>query len=731
MSNNTLVTAFVNLQKYDGNKRKTVDDYLPRIEELFQYDGHMIIFCEKDMSSKLREIRLRHGKGDLTYISIFDFYHLPFANRLDEMKSMDFFPLGLDKNGKESHEFFVLTWNKIYFLKLALEINPFLSEGFAWIDIGITYVPGILINNINTTLVKLKEIMTSKFDKIKMGCICETSELEISNLQQFYSERRSKLISGFLTLPKDLIVRFNELMDLEIKYCIDRGYFNLEELVMSVISMKYRDIFDLYYGDYEDILRCYLGDMGRLSTIMLNIQYCHKYNMEQLWDLAYIVISNVRDNPNMNLDFIMLNEIYRYLIGNSYNNTTCKKLYEFFLDLDVDSKYLPTNDNPTSEDYLSSLNLDEICDQMLDIDSGIKYCEEMYVPKNLEKSERTMVTMYYDLTKIFGRQYSRQSENHETQNKSYFNRATELMKLNQCIVFVCDIDICKDILIKRTEYGHENKTVILPFEFTESPYYNLKPLIKRCLYSGKAANSIGNSNDRFFHITILPLIFTKMKALEMAKRNNYFGSSCFQLIDFGLFKINQGKHSYNDLEVGLNNISKDKITFPYIFQTAPSEIINRRDFYSNIRWKTVGGFFSIPSEHMDVFLQTWKEELISNLNLLLPASEEQILSCVITRLNDICDNYQADYHDIIENLTGNQTQYHIVMSNLKHCNYHKYYHSFEKLTTSLLEACRVRFNINEKIEILGQLNISADNNDDIEHLLPIIKERRSSIHNLI
>lgn len=728
MLKNTLVTAFVDLQKYDHNNRKPSSEYLPKIEELLQYDGPMVIFCETDMSSVLREIRLRHGKGDLTYVIVFNFYNLPFADRIEEMRQMDFFPLGLNKHRKESYEYFVMTWNKIHFLKRALEVNPFESEGFAWIDIGITYVPGILINNVNDTLAELKKIMSSNFEKIRMGCMCETSEEEASNPNLFYSERRSKLISGFISMPKELVNIFDSLISEEIGFCLKNGYFNLEEAIISRILAGNREYFEIYYGDYEDIFRCYFGRMGRVSTLMINIRYCHQYMMKQLWDLSYIIATNTRDNPQMNMDLNMMKEIYGYLEDSSYDDVKCKKLYEFFLDLDVDPKYLPSNsrnlNDLTPEDYLSSLNLEEICDERLDIGNGIISPDDsmMYIPENPEKSERTFVTIYYDLTKIFGRQYSRQSENHESQNKCYLSRADELLKMNHCILFICDSDICNDILEKRKEYGFENKTVIIPFDFVRSPYYKLKPLIKKCLYSSRASHSVGHGNDRFFHITVLPLIYTKMKALEMAHSRNYFGSDIYHMTDFGIFKINNNKHKHDDLEKYVNIISNDKITFPYIFITTPEEISDRESFYRSHRWKTVAGFFSVPGIHTDIFLKTWKEELITNLGLLLPASEEQILSCVCARLDHICDNYQADYQNIIENLTENHTEHHIIMTNLVHCNHYKYYSGFEKLVPSLIKTCSERFDMNGKIKILQQLMIAVNNNEKLEKFRSILND---------
>lgn len=325
--NGTLVTAYVDLNKYDDIDRiKKNEDYLPHIDNICQYNGYMIIHCEVDMVETIWKLRKKYNMLDKTYVSVFDFKELPLQSKLDEIKehwSENRCPVGLNPTGKESPEFLIMMWSKLYFLQKSHELNPFKSSHFAWIDIGITYVPGILINNsTRDTLETIHKIMSEKPDKIRMPCICETSyseftsEDKLSGRRKFYEKRQCKLIMGFFVVPDEIIEKISSLFLNEVDTCISTGYPNTEDTIMTVVCVENRSLFDLYYGDYENIFSSYHRCRSRVSTLLLNLRHCNAITFHRgVSNIGAILLDSIDINEQIyNIDDIisMYNEI---LIG--------------------------------------------------------------------------------------------------------------------------------------------------------------------------------------------------------------------------------------------------------------------------------------------------------------------------------------------------------------------------------------------------------------------------------
>ena len=111
----------------------------------------------------------------------------------------------------------------MFFLQKAANLNPFSSNHFAWIDIGITYVPGILIDDqVESTWSELGKIMAQCPNNIKVGCMCETSSEELDNRKEFYQVRQCKLIGGFIHIKSDYIDKLADWFQHEL----DQAFLN-------------------------------------------------------------------------------------------------------------------------------------------------------------------------------------------------------------------------------------------------------------------------------------------------------------------------------------------------------------------------------------------------------------------------------------------------------------------------------------------------------------------------
>jgi Bacterial protein of unknown function (HtrL_YibB) len=721
----TLVTTFVDLNKYDSiNRVRKIEDYIPHMDKLAQYQGNLIYFCEIEMVESMWNLRRKYNLLDKTYIQVFDFKTLPLYSKIDEVKrhfSEGRCPIGLNPAGKESPEFMILMWSKLHFLNRASDLNPFNSNHFCWIDIGITYVPTILIEeSLPETLSRIKRIMYEKTTKIRMACICETSEGEISNRVEFYRFRQCKLIMGFFIVSGELLSIISALFLEELELCLGTGFPNTEDTVMASVSAEHREIFDLYYGDYEDIFKSYYLCQSRISTLFINLRHCGVWGLyDEMVNCMDEMIEGY-DHNKLNISGSEFLEMYHLFQDIDMNEVNDKEKYgrlgtllDFINNKDIPNDYSSTIINDWS-DYLEILNLDNILTTPLKstlTNPPLKSNQLIY-------SDETLITAYYDITKITKKSYNRHG-GVDKQADFFKEWSKRLLETDHCMYIFCDPDLVDYVSDVRSKCGLTDKTVIYPFDLRESPYFLLKPLITQCFIQSRHGHLVAGDGFRIFHNIVLPFVWTKMKILEMVADENAFSSRNFIWLDFGIFKINNGIHTSKILPALIDGLDDGAIVMPYIFNTVPSEIEDRGKFYRELRWKMIGGLISVPRFLMKKFITAWTDELKLNLLSGYPALEEQILACVKAKEPQLFNCYQGDYEDVIANRFGLQTKFHIIMQNLQHCNALSYHVGIAEIAPNLLDLISPddnRYSIDQIVTIYNEILIGCWYLEDKRHI---------------
>ena len=198
----TIVTCFLNLSKGENWKgRKTTKFYLDKAKELTQTKLPMIIFTSEEYILTFWNMRKKYNLLSKTFIYPIKLEDLPqykHINTVKELLNNKGCPIGLNHLQKESPEYMILINSRVYLTNKAISMNPFGTDFFSWIDIGIFYVPNILINNsFQDTRNQIVKILNNlPVNKIAVHCICETSIEEIKNRELFYSHRRDKIAGG-------------------------------------------------------------------------------------------------------------------------------------------------------------------------------------------------------------------------------------------------------------------------------------------------------------------------------------------------------------------------------------------------------------------------------------------------------------------------------------------------------------------------------------------------------
>lgn len=165
----TIVTSYFKLKQ----SKATHETYQQWMQNMLVNNNPMVIFCDAESQSMIADFR--RGYADKTRIIVTDFkdfYSYRYAKYFLEHYKMD-------REQRVGHNIFLyMVWSeKSNFLKRAIDMDPFRSDYFIWVDIGCFRVPNTRylqwpnpekINGLDKTKVLLLSVVP--FTSEELGC---------------------------------------------------------------------------------------------------------------------------------------------------------------------------------------------------------------------------------------------------------------------------------------------------------------------------------------------------------------------------------------------------------------------------------------------------------------------------------------------------------------------------------------------------------------------------------
>jgi len=131
----TIVTAYFRLPKSKASHEK-YDEWM---SNMLMNSNPMVIFCDEGSKEIISRYRVKYGYMDNTVIivtTIKEFYSYQFAEDFVEHVIKD-----TERTVGHGPLLYMIWSEKSNFLKRAIELNPFKSDYFLWVDIGCFRVP--------------------------------------------------------------------------------------------------------------------------------------------------------------------------------------------------------------------------------------------------------------------------------------------------------------------------------------------------------------------------------------------------------------------------------------------------------------------------------------------------------------------------------------------------------------------------------------------------------------
>ena len=232
----TIVTAYFQLKIAKASH----DTYVQWMKNMLEIKNHMVIFCDAASKPLIESLRSDTENTVIIETTFADFYTYRYAQAF-------FQHYALDKEKHVGHNpLLYMIWSeKSHFLKRAIEMNPFKTKYFLWVDIGCFRVPNTqYINWPNPEKV-------AKLDKSKVLMLSvtpfTTDELmcnSLNNLPSFQTKNRigGTMFGGCSDALLKWHAKYYEMLEHFIS--INR-FIGKDQSIMNSVYLLNRDLIQL------------------------------------------------------------------------------------------------------------------------------------------------------------------------------------------------------------------------------------------------------------------------------------------------------------------------------------------------------------------------------------------------------------------------------------------------------------------------------------------------------
>ena len=319
-TNVTIVTMFYDIRKKEGNYdmnnplNRGIEKYCKLANEfILKIPISLIVFSDCPECIEYIE---QHNKDAIIINEPFEnAYYYKHYSKLQELQTK--FHIINGNITQETPMYIILNNNKFYFMEKAIELNPFNSTHFIWMDFGINHVAKDTCN--------IFDWIQNIPDKIKQMCInpyVEPVNSSKETFQYIYHHTAGGLFSG----SKHNLLRYCELFKEKTEQIYSEDWYQLDEAVMTIIQRENPDLFDFYYGDYEGIVSNYNFPTHNIDLILRASQKCinNNNNVRAFEILTYCdeyfnkkcLSSHVHDNTFNTFTWIEQHIIVDYYVNN-------------------------------------------------------------------------------------------------------------------------------------------------------------------------------------------------------------------------------------------------------------------------------------------------------------------------------------------------------------------------------------------------------------------------------
>ena len=248
----TIVSAFIDIHNNRGwkeGKRATsrpTEDYLKFGKKILEINSPKIIFLDKETIDRLGESYIK----SLTKTTI-----IPFEKDnlllygLDQSKVT--LPDPPPYETKPSVEYLALQINKTEWVRKAIELNPFGTEQFVWIDFGIYHI----FNDATVFSKSIEQSVARTYPNVRMAGIRpihpNISPSSLNPTSPIFDLPMWYFAGGVFGGHKDSLLLFADRVRNKVREFITAGRLTWEINIWYALYFQNKELFDIYYCDHN------------------------------------------------------------------------------------------------------------------------------------------------------------------------------------------------------------------------------------------------------------------------------------------------------------------------------------------------------------------------------------------------------------------------------------------------------------------------------------------------
>lgn len=292
----TIVTCLYDIRKKESSTFQnvsTMNDYLELSKSMLSIQLPMVIYTDDEMIVEhVYKTRLNYGLIEKTLIIRLPFEQTFFYKDLDVLLlRMKTFHIVNRNNNKDTPLYTLLNNNKFDFLERTIHLNPFKTDFFLWMDMGIQHCT----NANETDWLEVSQSWKSficwdkqHIHQLRIHTVLKPIDMLWKDyFKTIYHHVAGGLFGGY----KDRLMEYSQLFK-EHWYTIlyKEEWWQLDEAIMTMITEKYPEKFRFFYGDYDGLLTNFIRTK---KSFYLVFQTAQRYIENKQYTLAQKVLDTI------------------------------------------------------------------------------------------------------------------------------------------------------------------------------------------------------------------------------------------------------------------------------------------------------------------------------------------------------------------------------------------------------------------------------------------------------
>ena len=262
--NYTVVSAFFNIKRNDWNSySRSVDEYFKNATNMLTINDFIVVFTEPEYETRVKEI-MKNKVYKLIIMDIKDLYWYKYYSTIENIMNSDIFKNGLKNTTcpevcKPLYD--IIMYSKTKLVKQVIEINPFNTTHFVWLDFGVHQ------HMFRPEMKNKKLLPFGVDDKVRFLCRDIPTEKDL-HLNTFFKSNENRFAGTMFTGNKDNLLLFDKYLEEDILEAFNKGVVDCDQSFFSNVYLKHPTLFSLYFGDWAQLITNYY-------ECIENVEYIH------------------------------------------------------------------------------------------------------------------------------------------------------------------------------------------------------------------------------------------------------------------------------------------------------------------------------------------------------------------------------------------------------------------------------------------------------------------------